>query len=68
MIVACPACRRSLALADRNGRHVASEAHYPHLDAAGRMVCSPPARAVAARPQPAGAVRLARRADGAQRL
>lgn len=68
MIIACPACRRSLALADRNGRHVASEAHYPHLDAAGRMVCSPPARAAEARPEPARAVCVARRADGAQRL
>ena len=45
MIVACPACGRSLALADRNGRHVASEAHYPHLDADGTLICSPPARA-----------------------
>jgi hypothetical protein len=44
MIVTCPACRRSLALADRNGRHVASEAHYPHHDASGTMICSPPAR------------------------
>ena len=25
----------------RNGRHVASEAHYPHPDATGTMVCSP---------------------------
>jgi len=41
VIATCPVCRRSLALADRNGRHVASEAHYPHLDASGTMVCSP---------------------------
>jgi hypothetical protein len=41
VIVTCPVCRRSLALADRNGRHVASEAHYPHPDASGTMVCSP---------------------------
>lgn len=41
----CPACRHSLALADRNGRHVASEAHYPHRDENGAMSCSPPTRA-----------------------
>jgi hypothetical protein len=41
----CPACRRSLALADRNGRHVASEVHYPHRDDSGVLACSPPARA-----------------------
>lgn len=41
MIITCPVCRRPLALADRNGRHVASEAHYPHADPSGRMVCSP---------------------------
>jgi hypothetical protein len=41
VIATCPVCRRSLALADRNGRHVASEAHYPHPDASGTMVCSP---------------------------
>ncbi len=40
-LITCPVCRRSLALADRNGRHVASEAHYPHPDARGTMVCSP---------------------------
>ena len=45
MIVTCPVCRRSLALADRNGRHVASEAHYPHPDASGTMICSSPTRA-----------------------
>ena len=45
-MVTCPACRRSLALADSNGRHVASEAHYPHLDASGTLVCSLPARTV----------------------
>ncbi len=45
LITTCPVCRRSLALADRSGRHVASEAHYPHLDATGTMSCSPPARA-----------------------
>jgi len=45
VIVTCPVCRRSLALADRNGRHVASEAHYPHPDASGTMICSPPTRA-----------------------
>ncbi len=45
MIATCPVCRRALALADRNGRHVASEAHYPHRDATGTMVCSPPSRA-----------------------
>jgi hypothetical protein len=42
VIITCPVCRRYLALADRNGRHVASEAHYPHADACGTMVCSPP--------------------------
>jgi len=45
LITTCPVCARSLALADRSGRHVASEAHYPHLDATGTMRCSPPARA-----------------------
>jgi hypothetical protein len=44
MIVTCPVCRRSLALADRSGRHVASEAHYPHHSASGTMICSPPTR------------------------
>jgi hypothetical protein len=43
VIVTCPVCRRSLALADCSGRHVASEAHYPHLAANGIWVCSPPA-------------------------
>jgi hypothetical protein len=42
VIDTCPVCRRSLGLADRNGRHVASEAHYPRHDAAGVAVCSPP--------------------------
>jgi hypothetical protein len=42
VIAMCPACGRSLALADRNGRHVASEAHYPHRDASGTVICSPP--------------------------
>jgi hypothetical protein len=41
VITTCPVCRRSLALADRSGRHVASEAHYPHADANGTMICSP---------------------------
>ena len=45
MIATCPVCRRSLALADRNGRHVASEAHYPHPDASGTMICTPLTRA-----------------------
>jgi hypothetical protein len=45
VIATCPVCRRSLGLADRNGRHVASEAHYPHPDASGTMVCSALARA-----------------------
>ena len=40
-MVTCPVCRRSLALADRNGRHVASEAHFPHRDPSGVMTCSP---------------------------
>lgn len=42
MIATCPVCRRSLALGDRSGRHVASEAHYPHVGASGAMACSPP--------------------------
>jgi hypothetical protein len=37
----CRVCRRSISLADRNGRHVASEAHYPHRDASGTMTCTP---------------------------
>ncbi|MFL5262708.1 MAG: hypothetical protein ACJ79L_09965, partial [Anaeromyxobacteraceae bacterium] len=41
MIVTCPVCRAALALGDRNGRHVASEAHFPHADAEGTMRCSP---------------------------
>jgi uncharacterized protein YbaR (Trm112 family) len=41
VIVTCPVCRRFLSLADRNGRHVASEAHYPRPGAGGTMVCSP---------------------------
>jgi len=41
VIATCPVCHRSLALADRNGQHVASEVHYPHADASGTMVCSP---------------------------
>jgi hypothetical protein len=41
----CSVCGRCLALADRNGRHVASEAHYPRQDASGMMICSPPTRA-----------------------
>jgi uncharacterized protein YbaR (Trm112 family) len=41
VIVTCPVCRRFLSLGDRNGRHVASEAHYPHPGAGGMMVCSP---------------------------
>jgi len=45
VIATCPVCRPSLALADCSGRHVASEAHYPHPDASGTMVCSPPTRA-----------------------
>jgi hypothetical protein len=45
VIVICPVCRRSLALADCSGRHVASEAHYPHLAANGIWVCSPSTRA-----------------------
>jgi hypothetical protein len=45
VIVTCPVCRRSLGLADCSGRHVASEAHYPHLATNGIMVCSPPTRA-----------------------
>ena len=45
MIATCPVCRRSLALADRNGRHVASEAHYPRRDEKGAMICSPPTSA-----------------------
>ena len=45
MIAMCPVCGRCLALADRNGRHVASEAHYPRRDASGMMICSPLTRA-----------------------
>jgi hypothetical protein len=30
---------------DRNGRHVASEAYYPHPGASGTMVCLPLTRA-----------------------
>jgi hypothetical protein len=45
VITTCPVCCRSLALADRSGRHVASEAHYPHADASGTMICSPLTRA-----------------------
>ncbi|MFL5246597.1 MAG: hypothetical protein ACJ79M_00590 [Myxococcales bacterium] len=45
MIVTCPVCRGALALGDRNGRHVASEVHYPHADAGGTMRCSPLTRA-----------------------
>ena len=41
MIVKCPVCSGALALGDRNGRHVASEAHFPHADAGGTMRCSP---------------------------
>jgi hypothetical protein len=44
VIVTCPVCRGALALGDRNGRHVASEAHFPHPDAGGTMRCSPPTR------------------------
>lgn len=46
VIATCPVCRRSLALGDRSGRHVASEAHYPRVDASGAKVCSPPTGAV----------------------
>jgi hypothetical protein len=45
VILTCPVCRGFLALGDRNGRHVASEAHYPHPDAGGTMVCLPLTRA-----------------------
>jgi hypothetical protein len=45
VIATCPVCGRCLALGDRNGRHVASEAHYPRRDASGAMTCSPPGRA-----------------------
>jgi hypothetical protein len=45
VIAMCPVCGRCLALADRNGRHVASEAHYPRWDASGTVICSPPTRA-----------------------
>jgi hypothetical protein len=41
VILTCPVCGEFLALGDRNGRHVASAAHYPHPDASGRMICSP---------------------------
>ena len=41
MIVTCPVCHGALALGDRNGRHVASAAHFPHADAGGTLRCSP---------------------------
>jgi hypothetical protein len=40
MMSICPACGRSLGLADRNGLHVADEAHYPHRDESGAMRCT----------------------------
>jgi hypothetical protein len=45
VILTCPVCAGFLALGDRNGRHVASAAHYPHRDAGGTMVCLPLGRA-----------------------
>jgi hypothetical protein len=53
MMATCPACGRSLGLADRNGLHVADEAHYPRRDEGGAMDCTWLARPSGASSNPA---------------
>jgi hypothetical protein len=53
MMATCPACGRSLGLADRNGLHVADEAHYPRRDEGGAMDCAWLARPSGASSNPA---------------